>query len=112
MGVVSPDQYEAFQQLARRYVLGGLSFWDAINEAARLDPGSGIEAFKSSTIYQLEKAVATLQAENGAFKEEVRELERKLDPFAADKEAYEHEMESRLAREREREEERRCNAAS
>ena len=110
--MVSPDQYEAFYQLARRYVLGGLSFWDAINEAARLDPRFGIEGFKSSTIYQLEKAVATLQAENGALKEEVRDLERKLDPFAAEAEAFEHEMESRLAREREAEEERRWSAAS
>jgi len=99
--MVSPDQYEAFQQLARRYVLGGLSFWDAINEAARLDPRFGIEGFKSSAIYQLEKAVAMLRAENGELKTEIKELEGKLDPFAAEEEAYEHEMESRLAHERE-----------
>ena len=110
--MVSPDQYDAFHNLARRYVLGGLSFWDAINEAARLDARFGIEAFKSSAIYQLEKAVATLQAENGALKEEVRELEHRLDPLAAEEEAFEHEMESRLARERELEEERRWSAAS
>ncbi len=104
--------FEAFHNLARRYVLGGLSFWDALNEAARLDPRSGIEAFKSSAIYQLEKAVATLRAENGALKAEVKDLERQLDPFAAEAEAFEHEMESRLARERELEEERRWSAAS
>jgi predicted RNase H-like nuclease (RuvC/YqgF family) len=92
--------FDAFHNLARHYVLGGLSFWDAITEAARLDPLAGIEGFKSSAIYQLEKAVATLQAENGALKAEIKELERKLDPFAAEEEAFEHEMESRLARER------------
>lgn len=42
--------FDAFHNLARRYVLGGLSFWDAITEAARLDPGSGIEGFKSSAL--------------------------------------------------------------
>lgn len=103
---------EAFHQLARRYVLGGLSFWDAINEAARLDPQAGIEGFKSSAIYQLEKAVAMLRAENLELKAEIHELERKLDPFAAEAEAFDHEMESRLAREREAEEERRWSAAS
>ncbi|MBI4611393.1 MAG: hypothetical protein HY726_20575 [Candidatus Rokubacteria bacterium] len=95
------DLFEAAHQLARRYVFGGLGFWDAIQEAARLDPRSGIEAFKSSAIYQLEKAVTMLQAENGELKTEIKELERKLDPFAAEEEAFEHEMESRLARERE-----------
>ena len=110
--MVSPDQYEAFQQLARRYVLGGLSFWEAIQEASRRDPQAGIEAFKSSTIYQLDKAVATLRAENGALKAEIKELERRLDPLGAEAEAYEHEMESRLAHARELEEEKQWSAAS
>ena len=72
------DLFEAARQLARRYVFGGLGFWDALTEATRLDPRSGIEAFKSSTIYQLERAVETLRGENGALKAEVKELERKL----------------------------------
>ena len=95
------DLFEAAHHLARRYVFGGLGFWDALNEATSLDPRSGIEAFKSSAIYQLERAVETLRGENGALKAEVKELERKLDPLAAEEEALEHEMESRLARERE-----------
>jgi len=99
--------FDAFHNLARRYVLGGLSFWDAIQEAARLDPASGIESFKSSAIYQLERAVETLRGENGALKAEIKELERKLDPLAAEEEAFEHEMESR-----ELEEEQRWSARS
>ena len=100
MGVES-NHFETVHRLARRYVSDGLSFWDALDEASRLDPRSGIEAFKSSALYQLEKAVATLRAENLELHAEVKELERKLDPFAAETEAFEHEMESRLARERE-----------
>jgi predicted RNase H-like nuclease (RuvC/YqgF family) len=104
---VETSHSEGFRNLARHYVLGGLSFWDAITEAARLDSWSGIETFKSSAIYQLERAVETLCAENHALRTEIKELERKLDPFAAEEEAFEHEMESRLAREREVEAERR-----
>ncbi len=107
---VETDQRAAFSHLARRYVLGGLSFWDAITEAARLDPLTGIEAFKSSAIYQLEKAVATLRAETHALQAEIQELERQLNPFTAETEAFEHEIESRLAHEREAEAERRACA--
>jgi len=104
------DLSAAAHQLARRYVFGGLGFWDALGEAARLDPRAGIEAFKSSVIYQLEKAVATLRDENRELHAEVKDLERQLDPVAAEAEAYEHEMESRLARERELEEDGRSSA--
>jgi len=109
MGVPT-DQFEAVRQLARRYVWDGLTFWDALGEAARLDPRHGIEAFKSSAIYQLEKAVATLRAENAELRAEIKEREHRLDPFAAEEEAFEHEMESRLAHEREVEAERRESA--
>ncbi len=104
--------FEAVHTLARRYVLGALSFWDAITEAARLDPLTGIEAFKSSAIYQLERVVEPLRAENRALRVEIQELERRLDPSAAEEEAFEHEMEYRLAREREGEAERRSSRAS
>ena len=107
---VETNHREAFYHLAPRYVLGGLSFWDAINQAARLDSCSGIETFKSSAIYQLECAVETLRAENRELRAELKELEHRLDPFAAEAEAFEHEMESRLSREREVEGERRACA--
>jgi predicted RNase H-like nuclease (RuvC/YqgF family) len=107
---VETNHREAFYHLARRYVLGGLSFWDALTEAARLDSCSGIETFKSSAIYQLEGAVETLRAENRELRAELKDLEQKLDPSDAEAEAFEREMESRLAREREVEGERRACA--
>ena len=92
---VEPDLFEAAHRLARCYVRDGLSFWDAIQEAARLDPVGGIEAFKTSAMYQLERA------ESRELRAEIKELERRRDPAAAESEAYEREMESRLALERE-----------
>ena len=97
-----PDLFEAAHRLARRYVQDGLSFWDALEEASRFDPASGIQRFMSSALYQLEKALATERAESRELRAEIVELERRLDPDAAESEAYEREMESRLARERER----------
>ena len=96
------DRFEAAHRLARRYVRDGLSFWEALEEASRLDPVVGIERFKTSALYQLEKALAAERAESRDLREQVRELERRLDPFAAESEAHEREIESRLARERER----------
>ena len=72
------DRYDAAPRLARRYVWDGLSFWEALEEASRLDPASGVQRFMSSALYQLEKALT------------------------AEREAYDREIESRLARERER----------
>lgn len=97
-----PDLFETTHRLARRYVEDGLSFWNALEEASRLDPASGIQRFMSSVLYQLEKALAAERAESRELRAEVKELERRLDPDAAESEAYEREMESRLARERER----------
>ena len=99
---VEPDLFEAARRLARRYVQDGLSFWDALEEASRLDPAVGIQRFMSSTLYQLEKALAAERAECRELREQVKGLERRLDPDVAESEAYEREMESRLARERER----------
>ena len=96
------DRYDAAHRLARRYVEDGLSFWEALEEAARLDPPSGIQRFMSSALYQLEKALAAERAECRDLRAEVKELERRLDPDAAESEVYERETESRLARERER----------
>lgn len=99
---VEPDLFEAAHHLARRYVQDGLSFWEALEEASRLDPGSGIQRFMSSALYQLEKALAAERAVARELREHVKELERRLDPDAAESEAHEREMESCLARERER----------
>jgi uncharacterized protein YlxW (UPF0749 family) len=96
------DLFEAAHRLARRYVRDGLSFWDALQEASRLDPAQGIERFKTSALYQLERALEAERAESRELRAEIKELERRLDPDAAESEAYEREMESRLARERER----------
>ena len=101
MGVQS-DPFETAHRLARRYVRDGLSFWEALEEASRLDPAQGIERFKTSALYQLEKALAAERAESRALREQVKEIERRLDPYAAETEAYEREMESRLTRESER----------
>jgi hypothetical protein len=104
-----PDRFELLRRLARRYVWDGLGLWEALDEALRLDPVSGIQTFKSSALYQFEKALAVARAENRALRARVDEMERQLDPFAD-----EREIQSRLARERERreEEEREWNAAS
>jgi len=107
---VEVDRYEALRCLARRYVWDGLSFWDALNGAARLDPAHGIEVFKSSALCQFERALDAARAENRQLRAEIKELEHRLDPLAAEEEAFEHEMESRLAREREVEAERRACA--
>jgi len=96
------DCFEAAHRLARRYVRDGLSFWDALQEASRLDPAQGIERFKTSALYQLERALDAERAESRELREQLKELERRLDPEAAETEAYEREMEGRLARERER----------
>jgi hypothetical protein len=99
---VETDHFEAAHRLARRYVRDGLSFWDAIEEASRLDPVVGIARFMSSALYQVEKALAAERAESRELRAEIKELERRLDPDAAASEAWDREMESRLARERER----------
>ena len=96
------DRFEAAHRLARRYVRDGLSFWEALEEASRLDPAQGIERFKTSALYQLEKALDAERAESEALRAEIKEVERRLDPDAAESEAQEREIESRLARERER----------
>ena len=49
----------------------------------------------------LEEALAAARAENRALRARVRELERELCPDEADLDAYEQEMESRLAHARE-----------
>ncbi len=82
---VETSRFEALHRLARRYVEDGLRFADALEEAERVERAFGREAFKSSVIYQLEKAVASLRAENRALRAEVQELERRLDPFAAER---------------------------
>ena len=99
---VEMDLFEAAHRLARRYVRDGLSFWEALEEAARLDPVVGVARFMSSALYQLEKALAAERAESRDLRAEIKELERRLDPDAAESEAQEREIESRLARERER----------
>ena len=99
---VEPDLFEAAHRLARRYVRDGLSFWEALEEASRLDPDVGVARFMSSALYQLEKALAAERAESRELREQVEQLERRLDPDAAEDEAREREIESRLARERER----------
>lgn len=97
-----PDLFEMAHRLARRYVRDGLSFWEALEEASRLDPDSGIRRFMSSALYQLERAMAVERAEGEALRAEIKELERRLDPEAAESEAQDREIESRLARESER----------
>ncbi len=60
------------------------------------------EVVRRDRIAQLETAVAALGAENRALRAEVRQLEHQLYPFEAETAAFEHEMDGRLALERER----------
>ena len=56
----------------------------------------------SSALYQLERALDAERAESRELREQVKEMELRLDPDGAETEAWDREMESRLARERER----------
>ena len=69
---VEPDLFEAAHRLARRYVSDGLSFWEALEEASRLDPAQGIERFISSALYQVEKALAAERAESCQLRAEIK----------------------------------------
>ena len=60
------------------------------------------EAGPSIQIGQLEEAVAALRAENRTLRTRIRGLEHELYPEEAELEAFEHEMEGRIAGERER----------
>jgi hypothetical protein len=68
---VEIDLFEAAHRLARRYVRDGLSFWDALQEASRLDPAQGIERFKTSALYQLERALDAERAESRELRAEI-----------------------------------------
>ena len=91
-----PHLFEAAHRLARRYAEDGLSFWEALEEASRLDPDVGVARFMSSALYQVEKALAAERAESRDLREQVKELERRLDPEAAESEARERERQAPL----------------
>ena len=60
------------------------------------------EVVRRDRVAELEMTVAALGAENRALRTEVRELEHQLYPLESEIAAFEHEMDGRLALERER----------
>ena len=60
------------------------------------------EVVRRDRVAELETTVTALRAENRALLAEVRELEHQLYPLEAEIDAFEHEMDGRLALERER----------
>ena len=60
------------------------------------------EVVRRDRIAELEATVAALGAENRALRAAVQELERQLYPLEAEIDAFEHEMDGRLALVRER----------
>ncbi len=60
------------------------------------------EVARRNRIAELETSVAALRAENRALLAEVQELEHQLYPVESEIAAFEHEMDGRLALERER----------
>ena len=60
------------------------------------------EVVRRDRIAELETIVTALGAENRALRTEVRELEQQLYPLETEIAAFEHEMDGRLALERER----------
>ncbi len=71
--------------------------------AFALDHVFGRPAESAPTREELERTVATLRSENATLRAEIRELERELYPADADIDAFEREIDSRVAGERERE---------
>ncbi len=60
------------------------------------------EVVRRNRIAELETTVAALSTENRALRIEVQELEHQLHPLESEIAAFEHEMDGRLALERER----------
>ena len=60
------------------------------------------EVVRRDRIAELEGTVTTLRTENRALRAEVQQLEHQLYPLEAEIAAFEHEMDGRLALERER----------
>ena len=71
--------------------------------AFALDHVFGRPAEPAPTRGELERAVVALRSENATLRAEIRELERALYPADTDIDAFEREIDSRVAGERERE---------
>ena len=83
------------QRQALDFMLDALGLRHAHDEVVRRD-----------RIAELEETLTALRAENRALLAEVRELERELYPEATELEAWEREVDSRIAGERDRQAER------
>lgn len=92
----------AHQRQVLGFMLDALGLRHAHEEIQRLERIEELER----TVTALSAETHALRAQNRRLRAEVRELERELYPEAAELEAWEREVDSRIAHERDRQAER------